>query len=156
MGGGAAAIPVLWRVGGDRLDAGAAAGDRDGAFIRGAQGGGVGGVGAPGGAGGEHQVAGVADPDRQVVDEADACSAAVHGDGEQDDHPVLGGGRAAGAGLVGDQVAFAEHDQLAADDADGLDDVHVLADDRGDVGRAGEPVGECELKAAGLVSVLIV
>ena len=27
-----------------------------------------------------------------------------------------------------------EHDQLAVEDADGLDGVHVLADDRGDVG----------------------
>jgi hypothetical protein len=32
------------------------------------------------------------------------------------------------------QVALAEHHQLAVEDADGLDDVHVLADDRGDVG----------------------
>jgi hypothetical protein len=27
-----------------------------------------------------------------------------------------------------------EHDQFAVEDADGLDGVHVLADDRGDVG----------------------
>src|SRR5205814_6275954 len=115
----------LGQVGGDRLDPGSASGDCDCALIRGAQGGGVGGVGAPGGARGQDQVVGVADPDRQVVDEADARSAAVDGDRQQDDHPVLGGGRAAGAGLVGDQVAFAEDDQLAVDDADGLDDVHV-------------------------------
>jgi len=61
----------------------------------------------------------------------DARAAAVHGDSEQHDHPVPGGGRAAGGGLVGDQVALAEDDQLAVEDADGLDDVHVLADDRG-------------------------
>jgi len=68
------------------------------------------------------------------VDETDAPSAAVHGNGEQHDHPVLRGGRAAGTRLIGDQVAFAEDDKLAVDNADGLDDVHVLADDRGDVG----------------------
>jgi hypothetical protein len=32
-----------------------------------------------------------------------------------------------------------KNDQFAADDADGLDDVHVLADDRGDVGGAPRP-----------------
>ena len=113
---------------------GNAAGDRDRALIGCAQGGGVGGIGAPGGARREHYVVRVADPYRHVADETDARAAAVHGDGEQHDHPVLGGGRAAGAGLVGDQVALAKHDQLAVEDADGLDGVHVLADDRGDVG----------------------
>jgi hypothetical protein len=33
--------------------------------------------------------------------------------------------------------------------------VHVLADDRGDVGRAGERAGEGDLEAAGLGDILI-
>ena len=45
-------------------------------------------------------------------------------------------GRAAagGGGLVGDQVALAEHDRLAVQEPDRLDHVHMLADDRGDMG----------------------
>ena len=34
-------------------------------------------------------------------------------------------------------------------DADRPDDLHVLADDRGDIGGAGERAGEGELEAAG-------
>src|SRR5215471_3872317 len=125
---------VLRQLGGDRLDARTAPGYRDSALIRCAQGRGVGPVGAPREAGREHHVVGMADPDRHVVNEGDACSAAVHGDREQHDHPVLRSGRAAGSGLVGDQVALAEDDQLAVDGADRLDDMDVLADDGGDVG----------------------
>jgi hypothetical protein len=66
------------------------------------------------------------------VDDRDPCTAAVHPDRQQHDHPVLGGSRVTGTELVGDQVAFAEHDSLAADEPDGLDDVHMLADDRSD------------------------
>jgi hypothetical protein len=142
-------------VGGDGLDAGTAAHGRDCARIRCSQGCGVGGIVAPLCAGREHRIVRVADPDRHVADEGDARSAAVHGEGEQHDHPVLGGGRAAGAGLIGDQVALAEHHGFAVDHADGLDDVHVLADDRGDVRGAGEPAGEGELEAAGLGDILI-
>ncbi len=85
----------------------------------------------------------------------DARSAAIHADRQQHDHPILGSGRTAGTDLIGDQVALAEHDQLAVDDADGLDDMHVLVGDRGDIGRAGKLAGEAELKAAGLDDILI-
>jgi hypothetical protein len=43
----------------------------------------------------------------------------------------------------------------AGQHADGLDNMHVLAGDCGDVGRAGELAGEGELEAAGLGDILI-
>ena len=59
------------------------------------------------------------------------------------------------AGLVGQQLALAEHDQLAVDALDRLDDVDVLADDRGDVGIPGQRVGRAQLERARLGDVLV-
>jgi hypothetical protein len=41
------------------------------------------------------------------VDDGDARAAAVHGDGEQHDHPVLGGGRAAFHPTPGEVITIA-------------------------------------------------
>ena len=145
----------LWQVGGDRLNAGRAPDGRDGAPVGGAQGSGVGVIGAPRDAGRQHHEVGRADPDRHVVDDRDPGAAAVDPDGQQHDHPVLRRGREPRADLVGDQVALAEHDRLAVHEPDRLDDVHMLADDRGDGRGAGEPTGQLQLKAAGLGDVFV-
>ena len=71
-----------------------------------------------------------------------------HHEVDQRDQAVLGRGRAAGRRLVRDQVALAEHHRLSVHAADRLHDVHVLAHDRVDRGRTGEPVCERALLRA--------
>ena len=80
---------------------------------------------------------------------------APDGDVEEHEHPVLALHRAARGGLVGEDLPLAEHDELAVDPLDRLHDVHVLTDDRRDVGVGGQPARKVELEGARLRDELI-
>src|ERR671923_1449545 len=93
-------------------------------------------------------------PDRHVARPPDARPSLGDLEVEERDKPVLGLRRTTRGGLVRHQVSLAEHDDLPVDTPYRLDDVNVLADDRGDRGRAGEPARERELLGRRRVLVL--
>jgi hypothetical protein len=96
----------------------------------------------------------MAHPGRDVVDPDDARAVRAHAQAQPDEHAVLTARGAARRRLVREQVALAEHDRHAADPADRLDDVGVLADHRGDRAGPGEGAGERGLERIRRVPVL--
>jgi len=74
---------------------------------------------------------------------------------EERDEAILRCGRTAGGGLIGEQVALPVHDRLSIYTPDGLDDVHVLADDRVDDSRARQRDSQAALEGTWLVAILV-
>ena len=110
------------------------------------------------GQGGQHRAdpeGGVLDPGRHIADRPHPGRAPVPADRHLDQDAVLGAGRAAGRGLVGQRVAHAVGDPLGPDPLDRLHHVDVVAEDEVDLGGGQQPPGQVALGRAGGGLVLL-